>query len=422
MNITLHTSDPTYLPGVVGMVDKDDPKIVRHVHLDDHKDEQWVKDELNDEKTYNSSVAGEWRASDLRHDERQVRTACARVRRLSRRLKPYPAELHLVQLIESETVLDDWYERPLRQQVFITLRPGFEDFIPESFFHRRGPQGYLNRLMPLQAVIVAKMIEQYVDMGLGFEARPSLGPRLMSVRQELWAEWSDYAERFGMDADSPAAGRDECVRKLSLLLRLGLTAVRGMNMTDAITFLAHELFGQGLHDLPAPDAVQEILRWAQCNVALRSGEAEAYARLCRVIWNSRAPLAPATASMVALVKKVFPAPAQGQRPTRLPLLRVSALRLLRRLLAQAINWDDDIVDLPSTWFKPEKIPDDERSYPGVSTTTYYRDLLLPLINAGVLTLESNGDHIRHQCARYRLHLENGARQLPATVAEAQLRL
>jgi hypothetical protein len=420
MDITLHTSDPTYKPGLANRRDESDPKGYRRVHLDDYQDESWAQAELNDPEIYAHRVAGEWRGSDMRHSEEQAKKACARVRRLSRRLKPYVAERHLVQLIESETVLEDWDQRPLRQQVYITLRAGFEAFIPASFFHRRGPEGDLTRLMPLQAVIVAKMIEQYVDMGLGFEARPSLGPHIVSLRREYWEDWSKCVEEFGEDVDSAAYGRAEEVKTLSLLLRLGLDAVPLMSMKDAITFLAHELFAHGLHKLAAPVAVEEIIQWAQANANLHTGQVDAYKNLCKAIWNTRVPLAPATVSIVALVMRVFPRPAPGQRPKRLQLLRVSALRLIRRLLAQVQSWDDDVVDLPSTWFKPEKIFDDERSYPGTSTTTYYHDLLLPLIDAGVLTLESKGEVWKSRCARYRLHLENDGPELPAGDAEAQL--
>jgi hypothetical protein len=225
-----------------------------------------------------------------------------------------------------------------------------------------------------------------------------IGPCLQEVREDLVEEWCEFVEQHGTDPDGPESQRSPEFRMFSVLVREGLEALHPRkSLASAVAVLAHQL-AQDHHFQPRA-AINDIIEWARANTPVSSGEEAAFRSMCRKIWNSHLPPAPATVAMINKVLQVCPNP--GPRPPKrnLALRRVTCLNLLRWLRAQVLAWRDGIVDIPSDWFSH---PNGDRR--GVSSANYKRLLMDPLIQLGVLVLHEKYSRPRSQAARYRLYL------------------
>jgi hypothetical protein len=396
---TVHTLDPNFFPGQVtrnGQV----------VHLGDHIEEKWVQELAKDGDALVGAWVAIWHDAEVRYDDRTVERAIKQVRALSKRLRPYPAEQRLYDLIQEVTDAEDWRDLPLRKMTYITLRSEFEHLIPRSYLYRRGPHGSLRELMPLQAPMVIRMVETFVDQGLGFEVNGALGPRLASLRSAAWQEWSEVAEEKDIDIDLEEDTPLE-LAKLRLLLRLGLQSVPDLDLFEAVALLARELFSEDLSDMAPNAAIDEIVRWAEANVPLPGGKLKTVRKLCKDVWNGLLGPAIPTKGIVDLIRSIYPPKDLEERWSEKRVVEImrACLRLLCRVLAQVDSWGDDLVEIPSQWFRAQKNTDDPKSIVGVSTSTYREALLEPLIKNGILKLETEGNRLEHTCAQYRINLE-----------------
>ncbi len=196
-----------------------------------------------------------------------------------------------------------------------------------------------------------------------------------------------------------------------------------MSIYDAIAFMAHELFTDEFKGLAPHTAIGELVRWAEANEPLPGGKLKAVRRQLKDIWNSVLPPALPSRSIVHLIKSIYPLqdPEERWSDKRVVEIRCACLRLLCRVLAQVDSWEDDLVEVPSQWFRQKKDLEDPKSIVGVSTETYRKSLIVPLEDAGVLTLETEGNRLEHTCAQYRIHIERDGEGLTLQEAETLLK-
>ncbi|HEY3408381.1 MAG TPA: hypothetical protein VGK53_09445 [Propionicimonas sp.] len=267
--------------------------------------------------------------------------------------------------------------------------------------------------------LVCAMFTAFAQLGVGFEAKRPLGPILGELRQDHWEEWAQVVDEEGVDIDAVDAEGE--VRWSRRLLRRGFHPDPRLNLFTATGYLAHELFRSELSRLAPAEAIDELMRWAEANEALQHGKRTALLGQLRAIWNDELqPVAP-TQTLVRLVVGTFPPANEGPAAAqRLVTLRRGALRLLCRLGAQVASWGDEVIELPTAWFRAAKDPADITSIIGVSTATYQRLLVQPLIGAGILTLVEEGSRLEHTCTRYRLTLDVEGEPLRWAEAEAAL--
>ena len=329
-------------------------------------------------------------------------------------LPAYAAETWLQDALQEILAAEDWqsvakakrhaHQRPRRGDWTLTIPTslpgvGVRALDVESLPHRRVfPPDDPTRAVPvpLSARVVA-LLEEYAYVARGFESTGILGPHLNSYRLHLWARWAAAYEQRGRDPEA-SVGPDDHDALARLLIRRGVEASSldpGRTLPSQLVEISRErkylvapvayhCFAGPLSDLPGPEAVEEVLSWARANWHLKQHEELVDTRLVRTIWNRQVDPARPTVSVIETIREIFPLDDRGDYR-----LRQACLRLLCRIEPQRQAWGR--VEIPTSWFRKKKNPDDPKSIVGVSGSNYVQ-LLEALEQSGVLVLVEKGSH------------------------------